>query len=285
MVLFGILPTLRETDLTLDKMTPSPRYHALNRAMTAAARRRFAVDIGRVDQLQLAHDNVMLEACNTSFQLHVQVAPDEVAALVQRGAGGDGAGAGGGGERAALSRAAAVAGDARGAVRALRRRALGRRTSSAATRRASPSATTGCATACAELFREDIARFRIMLAAERDPPPAEVLAGGGVPKLSALRLHSGTIYRWNRVCYGITDGEPHLRIEHRVLPAGPTARDEVANAAFFYGLVAAIVARTATSRAVDALRRGQGNFFAAAREGLDAQLVVDRGASRARRRR
>ena len=90
-----------------------------------------------------------------------------------------------------------------------------------------------------EIFREDIARFRVLLSAERDEPPAAVLAAGGVPKLSALRLHSGTIYRWNRACYGLSDnGKPHLRIEHRALPAGPTVRDEVANAAFFYGLVA-----------------------------------------------
>jgi CBS domain-containing protein len=124
-----------------------------------------------------------------------------------------------------------------------------------------------------EIYREDIARFRILLSAERDPPPREVLARGEVPKLSALRLHTGTIYRWNRACYGLTDGKPHLRIEHRVLPAGPTVRDEVANAAFFYGLTAAIMSEHGDPARVMKFDAAKGNFFAAARDGLNAQLT------------
>jgi hypothetical protein len=78
-VLVGILPTLRETDLTIDKLTPAPRYLALNRAITALRGGQFVIDIRGVDHLQMAHDNVMLEGCNTSFQIHLQVAPDEFA--------------------------------------------------------------------------------------------------------------------------------------------------------------------------------------------------------------
>jgi CBS domain-containing protein len=125
-----------------------------------------------------------------------------------------------------------------------------------------------------EIFREDIARFRVLLSAERDEPPAAVLAAGGVPKLSALRLHSGTIYRWNRACYGISDnGQPHLRIEHRALPAGPTVRDEVANAAFFYGLVAHLRRAHGDVARVMRFDAAKTSFFAAAREGLNAQLA------------
>ena len=68
----------------------------------------------------------------------------------------------------------------------------------------------------------------------------EVVRSGGVPNLNALRLHNGTIYRWNRPCYGVHNGVAHLRIEQRVLPSGPTLVDEVANAAFFFGLMASL---------------------------------------------
>ena len=84
-----------------------------------------------------------------------------------------------------------------------------------------------------ELFKEDISRQRIVIAVEPDENDLDVVRQGGVPKLKALRLHNGTVYRWNRPCYGISNGVPHLRIENRVLPSGPTVVDEVANAAFF----------------------------------------------------
>ena len=272
-VLFGILPTLRETDLTLDKMTPSPRYQALNRAMTRRRGERFAVDIGRLDQLQLAHDNVMLEACNTSFQLHLQVAPDEVTRYYNA------AQAATGPVLAAAVNAPLFLGRRLWPETrvALFERAVDERSPAQQLRGHARRVTFGndwLRGGAIELFREDVARFRLLMTMKRDEPPAAVLARGEVPKLSALRLHSGTIYRWNRVCYGISDGgKPHLRIEHRVLPAGPTVRDEVANAAFFYGLVAALVADHGDVAAVLKFDDVKNNFFAAARDGLDAQLT------------
>lgn len=278
-VLAGILPTLREGDLVLDKMTPAPRYQALNRAMTRLRGGKFAVDIRGIDHLQLAHDNVMLEGCNTSFQLHLQVAPDEFAAMYN----------------AAQAAAAPVLAAAVNAPTFLGRRlwhetrvalferSVDERSVTMQQRGHTPRVTFGngwVESGVAEIFREDIARFRVLLAAERDPPPQKVLAEGGVPRLSALRLHSGTIYRWNRACYGITDGKPHLRIEHRALPAGPTVRDEVANAAFFYGLVAHLVATHGDVARVMRFDAAKSGFFAAAREGLNAQLVWIDGAPR-----
>ena len=278
-VLAGILPTLRESDLVLDKMTPSPRYQALNRAMTKLRGGKFSVDIRGVDHLQLAHDNVMLEGCNTSFQLHLQVAPDEFAAMYN----------------AAQAAAAPVLAAAVNAPTFLGRRlwqetrvalferSVDERSVTMQQRGHTPRVTFGngwVKSSVAEIFREDIARFRVLLAAERDPPPDKVLAEGGVPRLSALRLHSGTIYRWNRACYGVTDGKPHLRIEHRALPAGPTVRDEVANAAFFYGLVAHLVARYGDVARVMRFDAAKTSFFAAAREGLNAQLAWIDGAPR-----
>ena len=124
-----------------------------------------------------------------------------------------------------------------------------------------------------ELFREDLARFRVVLAAEPDEHPTEVLQRGGVPELTALRLHNGTVYRWNRPCYGIYNGKPHLRIENRVLPAGPTVADEVANAALFFGLMSALTDEYGDIREAMDFDDAKSNFLNAARHGLMAQFT------------
>src|SRR6185295_13224616 len=80
-----------------------------------------------------------------------------------------------------------------------------------------------------EIFKEDIARFRTLVGADLDEDPAAMLDRGELPQLKALRLHNGTIYRWNRACFGILNGKAHLRIENRVMPSGPSVIDEVAN--------------------------------------------------------
>src|SRR5690606_39071676 len=87
-----------------------------------------------------------------------------------------------------------------------------------------------------EIFKEDIARFRVNLSTETEKGPLGMVKSGEVPKLKALCLHNGTVYRWNRACYGVHNGIPHLRIENRVIPSGPTVLDEIANTAFFVGM-------------------------------------------------
>jgi CBS domain-containing protein len=124
-----------------------------------------------------------------------------------------------------------------------------------------------------EIFREDIARFRVMLATDIDENPGAVLDRDGVPALTALRLHNGTIYRWNRACYGILDGKPHLRIEARALPAGPSVLDEVANAALFFGLMSAISHDVPDVSKVMSFDDAKSNFLAAARLGSQATLT------------
>ena len=87
-----------------------------------------------------------------------------------------------------------------------------------------------------EIYREDIARFRVLLGNDIKEDSLELINQGKTPKLRALQVHNSTVYRWNRPCYGISDnGKPHLRIENRVLPSGPTIIDSVANAAFWLG--------------------------------------------------
>lgn len=278
-VLVGILPTLRERDLQLDRMTPSPRYHALNRAMVQLRGGAFAIDIRGLDRLQMVHDNVMLEGCNTSFQIHLQVPPDELAATYNA---------------AQLATAPVLAAAVNAPVFLGRRLwhetrvalfegSVDERSTTHQKRGSDPRVTFGSGwvkKSVAEIFREDVARFRLILSAERDEPPSDVLARGELPKLTALRLHAGTIYRWNRVCYGVAGGKAHLRIEHRVLPAGPTIRDEVANAAFFYGLVAALTGEHGDVAAKMKFEDARNNFFAAARDGLGASLTWLDGKSR-----
>ncbi len=112
----------------------------------------------------------------------------------------------------------------------------------------------------------------MVLATEPDDDPMAVLDAGGVPQLRALRLHNGTVYRWNRACYGVSEHGAHLRIENRVLPAGPTILDEVANAALFFGLMAAMVDEVGEIRHCMDFDDAKANFFAAARHGLQAQF-------------
>jgi CBS domain-containing protein len=124
-----------------------------------------------------------------------------------------------------------------------------------------------------EIFREDIARFKVLLAIETDEDALAMLARGEVPALKALRLHNGTIYRWTRPCYGISEGRPHLRIENRILPSGPTLIDEIANAAFWYGLLAGLSRLYPDIRRVMEFDTAHENFVAAARLGLRAQFA------------
>jgi CBS domain-containing protein len=123
-----------------------------------------------------------------------------------------------------------------------------------------------------EIFKEDIARFRIVLTTETEEDPLGMIERGEVPKLNALRLHNGTVYRWNRPCYGVNDNVPHLRIENRVIPSGPTILDEVANAAFFYGMMAGLTEHVKDVRELMSFGEVKANFLAAAREGIRAQM-------------
>jgi CBS domain-containing protein len=124
-----------------------------------------------------------------------------------------------------------------------------------------------------EIFKEDIARFRALVGTDLDENPNAMLDRGEIPQLKALRLHNGTIYRWNRACFGITDGKPHLRIENRVIPAGPSTLDEMANAAFWCGMMVEMGAREDDiTKRIDFDQAGA-NFYTAAREGVGSHFV------------
>ncbi len=270
-VMTGILPTLEKADLTLDHMTPKPRYFALNEAMTRLRGGAYIFHLKGQDELKLTHDSVMLEACNTSFQVHFQTGPEEFARLYNI------AQAVAAPVLAAATNSPLLFGKRlwRETRIALFQQSVDTRAPTAHLREQSARVRFGrdwIDDSVMEIFQEDVSRFRVLLAADVEEDPFEVLARGGVPTLQALRLFNGTIYRWNRPCYGISAGRPHLRIENRVLPAGPSLVDEVANAAFWLGLMSAVYEQHHDIRQVLHFDEVNENFVAAARLGLGAHL-------------
>jgi CBS domain-containing protein len=123
-----------------------------------------------------------------------------------------------------------------------------------------------------EIFHDQIARFRVIMITQADEDPMKVLARGEIPLLSALRMHNGTIWPWNRACYGVADGVAHVRIENRALPSGPTTTDEIANAAFFAGLMLSLPGEYGEIAKAMTFDEAKSNFFRAARHGLNAQF-------------
>lgn len=271
-LLGGILPTLAISDLRLENITPMPRYHELNRVIGDLRGGTFSAYIKGRDELHINHDNILLASCNASFQIHLQVNPSEFAAgynLAQA--------------VTAPVLAAAVNSPLLFGRRlwqetrvALFQHSNDSRTSAQQSRSQPPRVGFGegwLKGSVIELFREQIARFRIIMTNRPDEDPLALLERGGVPSLSALRLHNGTIWPWNRACYGISEGRPHLRIENRALPGGPTVLDEVANAAFFTGLMTALPGEYGEVSERMTFDDAKANFFAAARYGLKAQLT------------
>ena len=270
-LLTGILPTLRKSDLGLENMTPRPRYHALNTAMSALRGGAYEFYIKGLDELMLKHDSVMLEACNASFQVHFQVNTDEFANLYNICQ-----------VAAAPVLAAAVNSPLlfgrqlwRETRIALFQQSVDTRSSMDFVRERQPRVTFGrdwVRSSALELFQEDITRFRALVTAELPGDPMRELREGRIPDLKALMLHNSTVYRWNRACYGLTGGKPHLRIENRVLPSGPTVVDQVANAAFWFGLISALSAKHDDITRMIEFEDARLNFTSAARYGLGAQF-------------
>jgi len=271
--LVGILPTLTRDHLSLNAMVPTARYFALNEALRRLRGSDFQFAIKGIDQLNFKHDNLMLEACNTSYQVHFQVASEEFASLYNV------AQAVTGPLLASCVNSPILLGkrlwhESRIAVF---ENSIDARSEALAARGLKPRVHFGdhwIDKSVIEIFKEDIARFRVILTTDFEEDPLGMVARGEIPRLNALRLHNGTVYRWNRACYGISgNGKPHLRIENRVIPSGPTVLDEIANAAFFFGMMSRL------SHSVEDIREHfnfsdiKSNFMSAARDGLRAQQV------------
>ena len=270
-LLAGILPTLKVSDLTLENLTPLPRYQELNRAVTQLRGGPFSIHIKGLDELQLTHDNMMMESCNTSFQVHFQVNPSEfvntynIAQAIT-----------------APVLAAAVNSPLLFGHRLWQETRLALFQHSADSRspnqlaRSQPTRVgfgeQWLSQSVIELLHDQIARFRPIMITRPGEDPMQVLSRGEIPLLSALCLHNGTVWPWNRACYGVSNGVAHLRIENRALPAGPTTTDEIANAAFFVGLMLSLPSEYGDVSKRMLFDDAKANFFAAARHGLNAQF-------------
>ncbi|HAN32152.1 MAG TPA: hypothetical protein DCQ06_11185, partial [Myxococcales bacterium] len=270
-ILTGILPTLSHSDLGLDNMTPMPRYFALNDALCKLRGNDFQTNIKGIDELNLSHDNVMLEACNTSFQVHFQVGPKEFAKLYNV------AQAVTAPVMAAAVNSPVLLGNRLWAETriALFQQSVDARSATHSARGMRPRVHFGgdwCKDGVVELFREDIARFRTLLSIAVEEDSIEQVKNKIAPQLNALRLHNGTVYRWNRPCYGVADGVAHLRIENRVIPSGPSIVDEMANSAFFLGLMSGMLSEHGPIEDLLDFSDAKSNFIGAARRGLNAEF-------------
>ena len=275
-LLVGILPSLELADLGLDNLTPETRYRELNRVMCELTGGRFPTHIMGVDELDIVHDNVMLEACNTSFQVHFQVSAEEFAPLYNLA-------------QVVTAPTLAAAGNSpvllqhrlwRETRIALFQQSIdvrSRNQKQRSTRRRVWFGDKWINESIVEIYRDDVSHFPPLLTAETGESSTAVLDRGGVPELRALRMHNGTVYRWNRACYGVLNGRPHLRIENRTLPAGPTVLDAVANAAFFIGLMVELSERYSDVRERFTFDHVLDNFVAAARYGLNATFRWEDG--------
>ena len=267
----GILPTLRDQDLHRGAITDAPRYRALDWSLRRVKSEPFEIEIkGRdPEPLAVVRDNIVMEGANTSFQVHLRVDPgDYVDAFNATQLATAPALAASGNSplflgrvlweetRIALFEQAADDRDAPGRERLVSRIAFG---------------TDWLRTSVLDLFEESVRHHEPLLPICGDQDPLDALGADGVPRLDELRLHQGTVWRWNRAIYDSGFGG-HLRIEMRPLPAGPTVVDMLANAAFLLGLTLALAPDAEDWSRRLLFARAHANFYDAARLGLEAEL-------------
>ncbi len=271
-LLTGILPTLHIEHLQSGGMTPLPRYQALSQAVHAMRGKDFEIHILGVNELIASLDSILFEACNTSFQTHLQVAPEDFVRLYNW---------------AQYISGPVLAASANSPLLfgrqlwmetriALFQQSVDSRSSSNHLREKIPRVHFGdhwLQHSVAEFFKDNIARFPLILTKEIEEDAMDCLQQGAIPSLPALRLHNGTVYTWNRPCYGISEGQPHLRIECRYIPSGPTVADEMANFAFWLGLMLGMPSEYHGFEQKMPFRFAKMNFLNAARSGLDSIFI------------
>ncbi len=270
LVMVGILPTLAEQDVDETSMSANERYKVLNEQIFAARGEDMTIEIDGAEQLLTHSDSITPESACTSVQLHIQVSPDDFADY--------------------WNAAQSIAG-VQVALAANSPYLFGRQLwhetritlfEQATDTRADELKEQGVRprvwfgerwiTSVFDLFEENLRYFPALLPICEEEDPLAVLDAGAIPELAEMALHNGTIYRWNRPVYGIAAGRPHLRVENRVLPAGPTIADVIANSAFYYGLVRSLAEADRPIWTQLSFATASENLHEAARHGLDAQL-------------
>lgn len=270
MVMIGILPTLEDGHLTLDAISANPRYALLDEQVLLARGEDLQIRIRGVENLETWADSILPEAACTSVQFHLQVSPDEFAQHWNA---------------AQCLSAAQVALGAnspyflgrelwRETRIALFAQAADTRQDELKAQGVRPRVWFGerWITSVFDLFEENARYFPALLPVLDEEDPLAVLETGGTPSLAELRLHNGTIWRWNRPVYDVVDGMPHLRVENRVLPAGPTVIDILANGAFYFGALRALAYADRPVWSQMSFGAAEENFTRAAVDGLDAAV-------------
>jgi len=270
MMLVGILPTVGPEHLTEDSFSDNPRYRLLNESIFAARGEDLELAIDGVEKLATFADSIAPEAACTSVQLHGQIDP--------------------GGYATRWNAAQAIAGVQlalaanspfffgkelwRETRIALFEQATDTRPEELKAQGVRPRVWFGerWITSIFDLFEENVRYFPALLPVCEEEDPLEVLERGDVPHLPELRLHNGTIYRWNRPVYDVVGDRPHLRVENRVLPAGPTVADILANASFYFGLVKVLAGEERPVWSQMSFSAAEENFHAGAHDGIDATL-------------
>lgn len=273
-VLTGILPTLRKYDLEMSNLTPKQRYFALMEAINQQLiGNTYELNMVGIDELLIKHDSPLLEAVNTSFQVHLQVSPQQFAPMYNLA-------------QALSAPVMAIAANSpivfgrrlwHESRIAMFQQSLDTRSTHDHMRERSPRVNFGrqwCDESILDIYREDIARFRVLLSGDVTEDALETIKEGRVPKLRSLQVHNSTVYRWNRPCYGISEnGKPHLRIENRVLPSGPTVLDEVSNAALWLGCMIQMSEDVGDIRNKMSFEDVSDNFSKAAKFGIDSKFT------------
>ncbi|MGH3464466.1 MAG: glutamate--cysteine ligase [Kribbellaceae bacterium] len=270
MLIVGILPTLFTEHMSMEALSGNPRYALLNDQIFAARGEDIQIAIDGVERLAVTADTIAPEAACTSTQLHIQVSPESFSQY--------------------WNAAQAIAGIqlAIGAnspflfgkelMRETRiplfEQTTDTRTHELKAQGVRPRVWFGerWVTSIFDLFEENARYYPALLPVVSDEDAIAVLDRGDIPQLSELRLHNGTIYRWNRPVYDVVRERPHLRVENRVLPAGPTVLDTCANAAFYFGLVRALAEDERPIWSQMSFSAAEENFHAGARHGIDAEV-------------
>ncbi|MCB0382905.1 MAG: CBS domain-containing protein [Psychroserpens sp.] len=267
-ILTGILPTFKRKDLVFENMTPHQRYKVLNDVMRKVRGDDFRVKVRGVDELILDHESILFEACNTSFQVHLQIDLDHI--IDQ------------------YNWSQAIAGPVLSVMTnspmllgrelwsetriALFQQSIDLRNASQLLREQKARVSFGndwVKESILEVFTDDIARYAPLVTADLSGNPIEDLKKGIKPELKAIGLHNGTLYKWNRVCYGVHNNVAHLRIENRYIPSGPSIKDEIANAMFWVGVMLGMPEDCKSIWKRMAFKDAKGNFIKAARTGMD----------------
>jgi hypothetical protein len=270
MMIIGILPTVDEAHLNAESLSANPRYRLLNEQIFAARGEDLEISIAGIERLSTHADTIAPEAACTSVQLHQQVRPETFAACWNAA-------------QAIAGVQVAIGANSpfffgrelwRETRIALFEQATDTRPEELKAQGVRPRVWFGerWITSIFDLFEENVRYFPALLPVCEDEDPERTLDGGGVPQLGELRLHNGTVYRWNRPIYDVVRGRPHLRVENRVLPAGPTMVDTVANAAFYYGLVRVLSEDERPIWSQMSFSAAEENFHAGARDGIEARV-------------